>query len=755
MIASSIVYPLERAGGGTLVQLRSLRIKGRWIWLPVVALALVSGGAAWKWRGPPVHPRVLLIGLDGADATIIDRLIAAGKLPTLNRLRTEGAYGPLRSREPLLSPLIWTTIATGRAPQDHGVLDFVEAAADGHAVPITSAWRRVPALWNIATAFNRSSGFIGWYATFPVERVRGFELSDRIGFHQTANESVASDAAFPPELASELRAGGAPVPDEAVVRSRFLARPGATLTVDGQQRLRALARMYATSEYYRRETVRLQYRYRPQLAAVYFEMIDACGHLFMEDAPPRRNVDDADYAAFSETVDRCYVYQDEVLADILTIAGDDTLVVLCSDHGFKSAERRPDTPGRADVGQAALWHLPFGVLVLHGASVQRGARPRDATIFDIAPTVLHALGIPLARDLPGHPIAEAFRSDPTPREPARVAKYDFVPVPAPSSASSDAAERIAELKALGYVSGSDRTRPAADGRFASSFLNEGVALYVDGEPRDALHAFARAAELDPANVNARAFAARVYLERHEFDRARSLLDDALRIDAHSAYVRLLRANLAISTGRWVDAEGELAAAESLDRRLPMLYVQRARLLDARGDPTAALEALRTAESLTDAEPLRLDVLVLRADAATRLGRSREAASALERASVLASTDQIAAMRADVALARNDTAAAVGYVREALDRTPKSAPLWSLLGGTYGRAGDFEHAIDAYERSVAIQPTALACKTLASLVFEVRHDRARALQLWQQSLALDSKQPDVQQFVRRFGDLPAK
>jgi len=50
----------------------------------------------------------------------------------------------------------------------------------------------------------------------------------------------------------------------------------------------------------------------------------------------------------------------------------------------------------------------------------------------------------------------------------------------------------------------------------------------------------------------------------------------------------------------------------------------------------------------------------------------------------------------------------------------------------------------------LKPTALACKTLAALMFEVRHDRGRAVQLWQQSLELDQNQPDVQQFLRRFG-----
>src|SRR4030095_13380186 len=119
-----------------------------------------------------------------------------------------------------------------------------------------------------------------------------------------------------------------------------------------------LARMHATTEYYRAVTPWLQRTYRPELLAVSFEASDACGHLFMEDAPPRRTqVSDEDYAAFSATVDRCYEYQDEVLADLMTVAGADTLTILCSDHGFKSGERRPDTPGRADEGQAALWHL--------------------------------------------------------------------------------------------------------------------------------------------------------------------------------------------------------------------------------------------------------------------------------------------------------------------------------------------------------------------------------------------------------------
>jgi len=716
--------------------------------VPVLAIA----AAVWIWRAGPRHPRVLLIGVDGADPAILDRLIRDNKLPTFARLQREGAFGRLRSREPLLSPVIWTTIATGRKPQDHGVLDFVEAAADGHAVPITSSRRRVPALWNIANQFGRRSGFIGWYASFPVEPVRGFEVSDRIAFHQVTTDQVTEGASFPPDLASTLRQRfGDPVPDVPAVRARFLSRPDAPLTADGERRLIQLARMHATTEYYRRIARWLQQTYRPALFGVYFEAIDACGHLFMEDAPPRRpQVAAEDYAAFAPTVDRCYQYQDEVIGELMTMAGADTLTIICSDHGFKSGDRRPETPGRADVGQAALWHLPYGVILMHGASVRAGSTLHNATILDIAPTVVHALELPLARNLSGHAIQEPFTDGRMTREPAKVARYEWVPVPPPQGSAADAPEKLAELRALGYLSGSSAPAPAADGRFATSYLNEGVALYVDGEQRDALRAFTRAVQVDPSNVNGRAFAARVHIERRDFDLARPLLDEAVALDPRSAYVRLLRANLAISTQQWALADTELSAAAALDARLPMLYVQRARLLNAQSDPAGSLAALNTAESLTDAEPLLLDILVLRADAATRLGRRSEADAALRRASELAPADQIAAARAEVALGRSDPQSALTYLRSAVDANPRSAALWSLLGATYGRASDFGRAIDAYERSVALAPTALACKTLAALVFEVRHDRARAVALWEQSIELDRNQPDVKHFLDRYG-----
>src|SRR6185295_2234345 len=136
----------------------------------------------------PEHSRkaaapVVLIGLDGADWNIIDPLIAAGKMPNLAALIERGSRGRLLTLSPTLSPVIWTTIATGVKPERHGIVDFTAINKDtGAAVPVTSNLRRVPALWNILSDAGRTVGFVGWWASFPAEKVNGYIVSDRIAY---------------------------------------------------------------------------------------------------------------------------------------------------------------------------------------------------------------------------------------------------------------------------------------------------------------------------------------------------------------------------------------------------------------------------------------------------------------------------------------------------------------------------------------------------------------------------------------------
>jgi len=129
--------------------------------------------------------RLLLIGLDAADWESIDPLLAAGELPNLKRLIDAGVRGSLRLLQSMISPLLWTTVATGKGPDEHGVADFsVVEAKTGTKVPIGSGYRKVPAVWNILSEFGRSRR---WWAGGPASRPTGGRVH---GFDRVAALSM-------------------------------------------------------------------------------------------------------------------------------------------------------------------------------------------------------------------------------------------------------------------------------------------------------------------------------------------------------------------------------------------------------------------------------------------------------------------------------------------------------------------------------------------------------------------------------------
>ena len=89
---------------------------------------------------------VTIIGIDGATWRVLDPLLARGELPNFERLIASGVRAPLASEPPLISPPIWTTIATGVSRKEHGIRRF--AIKNGEL--ISARQRRAPALWTLA-----------------------------------------------------------------------------------------------------------------------------------------------------------------------------------------------------------------------------------------------------------------------------------------------------------------------------------------------------------------------------------------------------------------------------------------------------------------------------------------------------------------------------------------------------------------------------------------------------------------------------
>jgi predicted AlkP superfamily pyrophosphatase or phosphodiesterase len=153
---------------------------------------LACGGEA------PARGRVLLIGIDGATLRLAMPLMKEGRLPNLSRIAADGVYGPLRSVQPLLSPRIWNSIATGMTAPKHGILNFARKQEDGSQQLFLSTDRRVPALWNIASNAGMRVAVVNWWNTFPPDRIDGVVVSDHLFAREIEGRQTLSGAAPPP-----------------------------------------------------------------------------------------------------------------------------------------------------------------------------------------------------------------------------------------------------------------------------------------------------------------------------------------------------------------------------------------------------------------------------------------------------------------------------------------------------------------------------------------------------------------------------
>jgi len=96
----------------------------------------VRGQRAYR-RGPV--ERVVILGLDGLEPTLAEKLMAEGKLPHLARLKKDGAYARLRTTTPAISPVAWSSFMTGSEPSKHNIFDFLSRDPRTYLPDLSSA----------------------------------------------------------------------------------------------------------------------------------------------------------------------------------------------------------------------------------------------------------------------------------------------------------------------------------------------------------------------------------------------------------------------------------------------------------------------------------------------------------------------------------------------------------------------------------------------------------------------------------------
>lgn len=105
-----------------------------------LALVLLAGVGLASCGGPegPAVPGVFVLGVDGMDPVITQRLIDEGKLPHIKALVAQGGFQALGTINPPQSPVAWSSFVTGLDPGGHGIYDFVHRDPAKY-LPVSSA----------------------------------------------------------------------------------------------------------------------------------------------------------------------------------------------------------------------------------------------------------------------------------------------------------------------------------------------------------------------------------------------------------------------------------------------------------------------------------------------------------------------------------------------------------------------------------------------------------------------------------------
>ena len=273
--------------------------------------------------------KALVIGLDGATWRLLDRFIQRGDMPVLSRLCQEGTRGDLASTLPFLSPIAWTSMATGMYPGKHRVFGFFNPRytyvwaprLDQPTRPVSAAGIGALPLYRALNRHGRTTGLIMVPVTHPPQPLRGYIVGDGL---LTPNEQ--SNYTYPPALKADLLAA---VPE-------FHVRPYEHL----HHRPELIDEIGYYLEHQGHAARWLMRNHPTDFTMVVFTATDVLQHRFWKYVDPASSPP-TDQAAreIQAKLTSFYRLIDRIVGELLTEAGPETVTVLVSDHGFTAPRR--------------------------------------------------------------------------------------------------------------------------------------------------------------------------------------------------------------------------------------------------------------------------------------------------------------------------------------------------------------------------------------------------------------------------------
>lgn len=416
------------------------------ITIPVILVFIKLG----KVRNPHAD-RVVLIGIDAADWKFIDPLLKQNKLPFLQSFLKGASYGKLSTvtcKPYTHDAMQWVSLATGKTHYKHGIniysSDFVPFGY--RALYFYRDRRKAKAIWNILSEKNIKVGIVGWRATWPVEKVNGYMISNYTKGRARPTDNINETRKYKLQLTYT----GTVYEDKenklnqtypnwfhrqiepVILKKEETEDKKIQLQFrdlkDKNQKFYDIKWNYIANEIFADTGLLLLNNPQLNFVSVVMYGIDAAFHRIDKEAPNLLN----DY----------YIYVDRKLGEYFTkIKEKNTSVMVVSEHG--------------NAGQKGHnFEAIDGVIIVKGPHIKRNYSINSASILDVAPTILYLFNLNIPEDMDGKVLLDIFKDDYIKSHPLKIIdsyENDKKPSPLNNDISAFDDAIMKRLHKIGYL----------------------------------------------------------------------------------------------------------------------------------------------------------------------------------------------------------------------------------------------------------------------------------------------------------------
>jgi predicted AlkP superfamily phosphohydrolase/phosphomutase len=373
---------------------------------------------------PKPRPHVVVVGVNGMELDVIRPLLLKGEMPNLARVIKSGAYGKLRTVSAPNCPRVYSTLFTSTKPEEHGVSGFIVGGITAN----TNMLKEEP-IWSILSKSGVTVGMANVPATFPVMPVNGYMISGMLTRGKNCEDGVlcapklseveGGDAVYPAAMKAELlkNVGDFYIDCERMPSAEQL-RGNETAVIDAWLKKVQLIRDQQTQLFdYVLNTHPTEFTWLAQSCE------DRTGHWLYPIAPYNVGYNPKINAVRTDAFPDQYIAFDKVLGTILKHVDDNTYVFIISDHGIKPLREFEETDPHAHMDHEKTTPVIAkhdfadgddvpGSFFAMGPGIKHDLRLMgfEASVYDLAPTILRIYGIEQPKQMRGHVLADIFEN---------------------------------------------------------------------------------------------------------------------------------------------------------------------------------------------------------------------------------------------------------------------------------------------------------------------------------------------------------